>query len=90
MKNKERLEVILAKENADGSAVYTFDIRDDEDVNMFTRQGIVYALRMGLRHAAVYDPFFDEFIENLAKETALTDDISKIKVFAEKLLKQYE
>jgi hypothetical protein len=48
------MDVILAKENADGSAVFTFDMTAEE-TRMMVLLGIKTALQAGIESAKDYD-----------------------------------
>ncbi len=65
-------DVKILKENSDGSAVYSFDFSPDE-IEAFTRMGIIAALQNVIDDAKQYDPeqiTFDQwYYEDLDTES---------------------
>ena len=65
------MEVILAKENADGSAVFTFDMTPEETRAMVIL-GLKTAILMGIANAKVWDG--SPHLEELQQENAGLSD----------------
>lgn len=61
------MNVELVRENADGSAVYTFDMTQDQ-MESLLRYGIVTAIKNGIEEAKRYHPDY------IAKEETLLYD----------------
>ena len=53
------MDVICVKENEDGSAVYTFDLNEEEQTAM-VRLGIITAIKNSLEEAKEYSPEYKE------------------------------
>lgn len=53
------IDVQLIKENPDGSAVYSFDLTQEEQIALM-RFGIITALKAGLEEAKQYAEDFEE------------------------------
>ena len=49
------MELTLVKEHPDGSATYTFDMTDDERLQLLNL-GIITALKMGIEEGKKYEP----------------------------------
>lgn len=65
------MDVILAKENADGSAVFTFDM-SPEETRMMVLLGIKTALLAGIESAKDWDGNAD--LEDMQKKSAGLSD----------------
>ena len=53
------MDVIFVKENEDGSAVYTFDLNEEDKLSLL-RLGIMTAIKNGIEEAKEYSPEYKE------------------------------
>ena len=62
------IDVQIVKENPDGSAVFSFDLTEQEQFALM-RFGIITALKAGLEEAKKYSPdYVDNFDNNMGKQ----------------------
>ena len=76
---KETFDVTLIKENADGSAVYQFNL-PQEALDALTRLGIITAIKAGIEEAKLLNPHYKP--EETQEETykrAMRDAVGLLK-----------
>lgn len=78
------IDLVLIKENADGSAVYSFNLSDDAR-DALLRFGIMKALEAGVKEAEKLHPSFEEAEDMAEKCDRLTAERDAYMEAADKL-----